>query len=103
MLLSKEHPQVTLYRSSQPVLTPLFPQGRQGTIATVVFPTGIDRRDDLGSLDRFDTFYGIDDNRIGAARLDHPDQLPRTRSSTPLEQSSKRNLLSNPCSRCGQY
>jgi beta-1,2-mannobiose phosphorylase / 1,2-beta-oligomannan phosphorylase len=49
MVLSREHPQVVLYRSVQPVLTPLLPQERQGTIANVVFPTGIDRRDDIGS------------------------------------------------------
>jgi len=28
----------------------------------------IDRRDDLGSPDRFDVYYGMADNRIGAAR-----------------------------------
>ena len=76
MLLSKEHPQVILYRSAQPVLTPLLPQERQGTIANVVFPTGIDRRDDLGSPNRFDIYYGMADNRIGAARLDLPEHLP---------------------------
>ena len=47
-----------------------------GTVANVVFPTGIDRRDDLGSPDRFDVYYGMADNRIGAARLDVPDFLP---------------------------
>jgi hypothetical protein len=41
-----------------------------------VFPTGIDRRDDLGAPDRFDVYYGMADNRIGAARLDIPDELP---------------------------
>jgi predicted GH43/DUF377 family glycosyl hydrolase len=42
----------------------------------VVFPTGIDRRDDLGSPDRFDVYYGMADNRIGVARLDVPEFLP---------------------------
>jgi predicted GH43/DUF377 family glycosyl hydrolase len=46
MVLSKEHPQVIRYRSTEPVLTPTLPQERQGTIANVVFPSGIDRRDD---------------------------------------------------------
>jgi len=46
-------------------------------VANVVFPTGIDRRDDLGSPDRFDVYYGMADNRIGAARLDVPVALPR--------------------------
>ena len=39
-------------------------------------PTGIDRRDDLGSPDRFDVYYGMADHRIGVARLDVPDSLP---------------------------
>jgi beta-1,2-mannobiose phosphorylase / 1,2-beta-oligomannan phosphorylase len=41
-----------------------------------VFPTGIDRRDDLGSPDRFDVYYGMADKRIGVARLDVPRVLP---------------------------
>jgi predicted GH43/DUF377 family glycosyl hydrolase len=41
-----------------------------------VFPTGIDRRDDIGLPDRFDVYYGMADNRIGVARLDLPDVLP---------------------------
>jgi predicted GH43/DUF377 family glycosyl hydrolase len=81
MLLSKEHPQVILYRSAQPVLTPLLPQERRGTIANVVFPTGIDRRDDLGTPDRFDIYYGMADNRIGVARLDLPEQMPLSSTS----------------------
>ena len=76
MVLSKEHPRVIRYRSAEPVLTPELPQERRGTIANVVFPTGIDRRDDLGSPDRFDVYYGMADNRIGVARLDMPDILP---------------------------
>jgi predicted GH43/DUF377 family glycosyl hydrolase len=43
-----------------------------GTIDDVVFPTGIDRRDDLGAPDRFDIYYGMADDRIGVARLDVP-------------------------------
>jgi len=83
MLLSKEHPQQILYRSAQPVLTPLLPQERQGTIANVVFPTGIDRRDDLGSPDRFDVYYGMADNRIGVARLDVPAHLRQAAIADP--------------------
>ena len=41
-----------------------------------MFPTGIDRRDDLGAPDRFDVYYGMADKRIGVARLDLPDFLP---------------------------
>ena len=48
-----------------------------GTVDNVVFPTGIDRRDDLGAPDRFDVYYGMADDRIGVARLDVPATLPR--------------------------
>jgi predicted GH43/DUF377 family glycosyl hydrolase len=76
MVLSKEHLQVIRYRSPEPVLTPLLPEERHGIIANVVFPTGIDRRDDLDSPDRFDVYYGMADYRIGVARLDLPDFVP---------------------------
>lgn len=76
MVLSKEHPQRIQYRSAEPVLTPVLPQERRATNANVVFPTGIDRRDDLGLPDRLDVYYGIADDRIGVARLDLPDLLP---------------------------
>ena len=76
MVLSGRHPRVIRYRSIEPVLTPVLPQERDGIVANVVFPTGIDRRDDIGSPDRFDVYYGMADNRIGSARLDLPDHLP---------------------------
>ena len=76
MVLSKEHPQMIRYRSVEPVLTPSLPQECSGTVAHVVFPTGIDRRDDLGLPNRFDVYYGMADSRIGVACLDMPDVLP---------------------------
>ncbi len=76
LVLSEQFPQTVLYRSPEPVLTPESPQEREGSVANVVFPTGIDRRDDLGASDRFDVYYGMADNRIGAARLDVPARLP---------------------------
>jgi predicted GH43/DUF377 family glycosyl hydrolase len=76
MVLSKDHPRVIRYRSTEPVLTPTLSQERDGIVANVVFPTGIDRRDDLGTPNRFDVYYGMADNRIGVARLDLPDSLP---------------------------
>ena len=76
MVLSKEHPQVIRYRAAEPVLTPELLQERSGTVANVVFPTGIDRRDDLGAPDRFDVYFGMADSRIGVARLDLPDVVP---------------------------
>jgi len=85
MVLSKEHPQVIRYRCTEPVLTPVLPQERHGIIANVVFPTGIDRRDDLGSPNRFDVYYGMADYRIGVARLDVPDFLPSEGVADPAE------------------
>jgi predicted GH43/DUF377 family glycosyl hydrolase len=76
MILSKEHPQTILYRSPEPVLTPESAEELRGTIANVVFPTGIDRRDELGTPDRFDVYYGMADCRIGVARLLIPKYLP---------------------------
>jgi predicted GH43/DUF377 family glycosyl hydrolase len=75
MVLSENHPREIRYRSEEPVLKPELPQERSGTIANVVFPTGIDRRDDLGCPDRFDVYYGMADRRIGVARLDVPKSL----------------------------
>ncbi len=76
LVLSRKHPRHVRYRSPEPVLTPELPQERIGTVANVVFPTAIDRRDDLGLPDRFDVYYGMADNRIGVARLDVPEFLP---------------------------
>ena len=76
MALSEKHPRVIRYRSVESVLIPVLPQECDGIVADVVFPTGIDRRNDIGSPDRFDVYYGMADNRIGSARLDLPDHLP---------------------------
>jgi len=76
MVLSDEEPSYVRYRSPEPVLKPELPQELRGVKANVVFPTGIDRRDDLGQPDRFDVYYGMADNRIGVARLDLPEHLP---------------------------
>jgi predicted GH43/DUF377 family glycosyl hydrolase len=85
MVLSKEHPRKIRYRSPQPVLSPVLAQQRKGALANIVFPTGIDRRDDLGAPDRFDVYYGMDDNRIGVARLDVPAVLPPGGVADPKE------------------
>jgi predicted GH43/DUF377 family glycosyl hydrolase len=83
MLLSTEHTREIRYRSVEPVLIPTLPEERVGTVGDVVFPTGIDRRDDLGLPDRFDVYYGMADNRIGVARLDLPDTLPQSGMADP--------------------
>jgi predicted GH43/DUF377 family glycosyl hydrolase len=76
MVLRKYHPREILYRSADPVLKPELLKERQGMVPDIVFPTGIDRRGDIGSPDRFDVYYGMADSRIGVARLDLPDCLP---------------------------
>jgi len=42
----------------------------------VVFPTGLDRRDDIGQPDRFDVYYGLNDFRIGVADSTCPTSCP---------------------------
>jgi predicted GH43/DUF377 family glycosyl hydrolase len=75
MVLSKDLPTRILYRSPEPVLSPEGQLECHGTVDAVTFPTGIDRRDDLGAPDRFDVYYGMADDRIGVARLDVPERL----------------------------
>lgn len=76
MILSVQHPQLIRYRSREPILSPVLREERHGIVPNVVFPTGIDRRDDLGTPDRFDVYYGMADQSIGVARLDVPATLP---------------------------
>jgi beta-1,2-mannobiose phosphorylase / 1,2-beta-oligomannan phosphorylase len=76
MVLSKSRPDRILFRSPEPVLVPEGPLECHGIVDDVVFPTGIDRRDDLGNPDRFDIYYGMADDRIGVARLEVPRTLP---------------------------
>ena len=88
LVLAEKFPHLVLYRSREPVLTPQSSFERTGTVGNVVFPTGIDRRDDLGSPDRFDVYYGMADNRIGVARLDVPERLPqRAFADRPQEEA----------------
>jgi len=76
MILDKDDVTKVLYRSKEPIMKPELPEERVGLIADVVFPTGIDRRDDIGMPNRFDVYYGMADDRIGVARLDIPAELP---------------------------
>jgi beta-1,2-mannobiose phosphorylase / 1,2-beta-oligomannan phosphorylase len=76
LILAKDAPHVIRYRSAEPVLAPELRLERQGVVANVVFPTAIDRRDDLGRPDRIDVYYGMADARIGVAKLIVPDVLP---------------------------
>jgi predicted GH43/DUF377 family glycosyl hydrolase len=76
MILSAEQPRFVVYRSAVPVLAPESPFETGGAMPNVVFPTGLDRRDDIGRPDCYDVYYGMADNRIGVARLTLPDELP---------------------------
>lgn len=75
MFLSADDPYDIVFRSSEPILVPTLPEEKVGIIADVVFPTGIDQRNDIGMPDRFDVYYGMADDRIGVARLDLPETL----------------------------
>jgi beta-1,2-mannobiose phosphorylase / 1,2-beta-oligomannan phosphorylase len=76
MILDRERPHRVLYRSREPVLFPHEPDELLGTVNGVVFPTGIDRRDDIGQPDRYDIYYGMADDKIGVATLIVPEILP---------------------------
>ena len=82
IVLSHDFPQVILYRSADPVLKPELLAERRGIVSNVVFPTAIDRRDDIDQPDRLDVYYGMADERIGVARMDVPSQLPPTPPKT---------------------
>ena len=86
MILSEKAPQKILYRSPEPILTPEIPGETIGTVGDVVFPTGLDRRDDIGQPNRFDVYYGMADSKIGVAKMVIPDNLPKNENS-----SSKKN------------
>jgi predicted GH43/DUF377 family glycosyl hydrolase len=75
MVLYKERPEHIRHRSKAPILRPELPEEKVGLIADVVFPTGIDRRDDIGDPERFDVYYGMADDKIGVATLRLPEHL----------------------------
>ena len=75
MVLSETQPNFVRYRAIEPVLAPTSVGERRGIVDNVVFPTAIDRRDDLGTPDRIDIYYGMADSRIGVARLIVPHNL----------------------------
>lgn len=61
-----ERPDRLVYRSPLPLLGPETPEERIGIVNDVVFPTGIDVRDE----GRYDVYYGAADARIARARFD---------------------------------
>jgi predicted GH43/DUF377 family glycosyl hydrolase len=54
-----------IYRSPEPLFVPETTGELYGTVGHVVFPTGIDRRDER----TFDIYYGMADYEIGRGRL----------------------------------
>jgi predicted GH43/DUF377 family glycosyl hydrolase len=75
LVLDTRDPRLIRYRSPTPILIPELRQEREGAVPDVVFPTGVDRRSDLGDPSRIDVYYGMADSRIGAARLDVPSRV----------------------------
>jgi predicted GH43/DUF377 family glycosyl hydrolase len=76
MVLDRFDPRKVLYRSPQPILEPETPEEREGIVANVVFPTGIDPRSTPAAGARVDVYYGMADAVIGAGWLTLPDRLP---------------------------
>jgi predicted GH43/DUF377 family glycosyl hydrolase len=71
LLLDIADPRTIIYRSPIPILAPETVDERAGIVPNVVFPTGIDLREN----GRVDIYYGMADAAIGVARLDLPTQL----------------------------
>jgi predicted GH43/DUF377 family glycosyl hydrolase len=71
LLLDLDDPRKVLYRSPEPILAPESEEERAGIVPNVVFPTGIDPREN----GRVDVYYGMADSAIGVARIDVPDHL----------------------------
>lgn len=74
MILDADDPTKMVYRSAEPIMEPESNEERQGIVPNVVFPTGVDVRNER----QIDVYYGMADSRIGAARITLPDQLPMT-------------------------
>ena len=75
VVLDAERPERILYRSRHPLLDPRD-EPEAAWPRPFVFPTGIDRRTDLGDPHRVDVYYGIADSSIGVATLRLPPTLP---------------------------
>lgn len=65
MVLDMNDPRKLIYRSTEPILQPEADEERRGVVPNVVFPTGVDLRED----GRIDVYYGMADAAIGVARM----------------------------------
>jgi predicted GH43/DUF377 family glycosyl hydrolase len=72
-VLDERDPRRVVYHTEDPILAPLVPEEVDGFMPRVVFPTGVDRRTDIGQPGRIDLYYGMADSCVGVARLDIPD------------------------------
>ncbi|MGN6177639.1 MAG: glycoside hydrolase family 130 protein, partial [Mucilaginibacter sp.] len=63
MVMAEGEPCKILYRSPTPIMSPERKDEQVGIVANVVFPTGIDQRNDIGEPNRFDIYYGMADDR----------------------------------------
>lgn len=83
LVLDRHDPRFIRYRSPEPILAPETSEETAGAVANVVFPTGADRRTDLGRPDRIDVYSGMADTRIGVATLTAPATLPPDARADP--------------------
>ncbi len=73
LLLDAEEPARVLYRAREPILTPETPFELEGFVPSVVFPTGIVRRDDI-----LQVYYGAADTAVGLVELSLEELLALT-------------------------
>jgi len=69
LVLDRDDPRKVIYRSSRPILSPEVTEEKEGVVANVVFPTGVDVR----AGGRVDVYYGMADFHIGVAKMQLPD------------------------------
>jgi predicted GH43/DUF377 family glycosyl hydrolase len=69
-ILDEQDLRVVTHHSEAPWLSPAVAEELDGFVPSVVFPTGTDRRIDIGCPERIDVYYGMADHRIGVARID---------------------------------
>ena len=70
MMLDEHDVRVVTHHTAEAMLTPTVADEVDGFVPRVVFPTGADRRTDIGQPNRFDVYYGMADQHVGVARVD---------------------------------
>ena len=79
IVLRPEKDRLMQYRSMDPILIPETQEETSGAVNNVVFPTGIDKRNE----GVFDVYYGMADKYIGVARLWSPEKLDEESRELP--------------------